>query len=519
MSEKNRNMRTKSQYIDVKSILQPPVVTAFILIAVLSFTAVKLITDGVRATAESEAFSGKSILNQKNYVISNSGNTEFKDMGELSLELSRLSSTHTEWTEIDKKPAENGFFCIASEQSDKRLVYNIDPENVCGKGYKLGDFDYIWVDSAGSTFYALINIPGEVVDLSDYYILVHDDSGNLASRLIINCYEAKAVKLNNAIITGTLLAPNANVEYDSTWVYGQVYAKASTGVRAYYKEIAFGGYAALLKEPFKAEFMNVSIRSAVLEWLKENYPEIYAGYPDSYVPESTDIERVTELTLDDKLIADLGDDLKYFTNLKKLSCRRTKLKALDISGLTKLEELDISETDVESLKLPANNSLRVLKADRTSIAELDTSALTGLEELSAAYVKFKSMPDFGRLTKLKNLDIAGTGFAAFREGETAALANLEYLNISENILVKSIDLAAFKKLVSANVSGCSIEKLDLTGCDALKSLDLSYNKFKNIDLRPAAGLETCNAFGDYTQINASGMNVAVHCADKTQVIK
>lgn len=86
-------------------------------------------------------------------------------------------------------------------------------------------------------------------------------------------------------------------------------------------------------------------------------------------------------------------------------------------------------------------------------------------------------------------------------------------------MVKSIDLAAFKKLVSANVSGCSIEKLDLTGCDALKSLDLSYNKFKNIDLRPAAGLETCNAFGDYTQINASGMNVAVHCADKTQVIK
>lgn len=518
--EKRTGEPMKSQYIDVKGIMTVPVIVSLLVIAFLSFLSVKLIADAVKVSEEETLSSGKSILGSSDYVFGSHANPEVEDMVGLSESLSRLASTHTEWTNYDKDPKQKGFFCIATESSDRRLVYNLDPDNLCGQGYKLQDFEYLWVDSVNSSFYAVINIPGEIVDLSDYYILVHNDSGNLASRLVINCYEAKAVRLNHAIFTGTLLAPKANVEYEDTSVYGQVYAVASTGNRAYYKNIPFGGYSEIMDDAVPVEFLNVAIRSTVVNWLKAKYPETYAEYPDSYVPTSSDLALVTELILDDLLIADMGDDLACFVNLEKLSCVRTKLTELDVSGLKKLAELDISETKIASLTLPEGNVLRTLRADDTALSSLPTEFLTGLKTLSIAGAPLASRPDYSRLTSLKSLDISGTGFDAFRTEEIAALAGLEELSLSENPGVTSFRLADFPKLKKADLSYCSLTEIDLKGCDALSELNVSYNKLKTVDLRPAASLTLCEAFGDgYSEIIATGSEVRVNCNQTTTVTR
>lgn len=523
MAKERKSTRTqkKSQYIDVKGIMTVPVIIALVLIAGLSFLSVKLIADAVKISEREKLASGTSILGSGDYVIGNRDNPDVEDMKALSEALSKLTPTHTEWTYYHEDKSQNGFFCIAKEKSDRRLVYQLDPENLCGMGYRLSDFEYLWVDSVNSSFYAVINIPGEVVDLSGYYILVHNDSGNLASRLVINCYEAKAVKLNNTILTGTLLAPNANVEYGDTSVYGQVYARASTGNRAYYKNIPFGGYATILEDAVPVEFMNVVLQGIVMDWLREHYPGLYSDYPDSYILTSSDLARVTELNLDDALIADFGDDLKYFVNLEKLSCRRTKLTALDVSHLRKLTELDLSEiSSFETLTLPEENALRVLTVSGTGLTALNTGVLSKLESLNVAGASFVSAPDYSKLTSVKVLNISDTGFQAFSEEEIAALSGLEELNISGNRKVTAFDLSVFPNLKKADLSNCALTGIDLSGCTSLSELNISYNQLKTVDLRPASALTVCDAFGEgYSEIIATGMDTRVNCLPSTKVTR
>ncbi len=490
-----KRRRKKAEYIDIKGIFKPSVIIMSVLIMVLSFVALKLIVDGIALRNNKSALTGDSILGESNY---NAGNTDFevKDIKEISQGLATLKSTHTEWTNFADDPQQNGFFCIATGSADKRLVYNLDPKNICNMGYSLSDFKYIWVDSVNTGFYAVINIPGEVVDLTDYYILVHNDTGNLASRLIINCYEARVVKLKNTILTGTLLAPDATVEYDGTSVYGQVYANAYTGTRSFYKDIPFGGYSIVIEEIGAVDFMNVAIRANVLKWLKENYPEIYAGHSDDYRLNTVDLTYVTELILDDVMIADLGDDLKYFKNLKKLSVKRTKMTSLDVSFISELEELDISETEISEVTFAKNNSLKVLKADRTKLAELDMSLLEGLKELSISENNFTVMPD------------------------VYSLVNLTVLNVSKNKCITSFEFSSLAKLEKLNISECSLTELNLNGAKALKELHCSYNSIRELDLTPAGSLTYCEAYGtSFKSINAAGMNVRVSCHENATVIK
>ncbi len=522
MARNKKYSDNKTEYVDIKSILRPSVIILAVFAMALSFVAVKLVAEGIKLKNRAEDFSGTSILGNKDYIISSSSNPEVADMGALSKNLSTLRATNTEWTKIKEDPKQNGLFCIATEVSDRRIVYNLDPENLCGEGYKLSDFKYLWVDSVNSGFYAVINIPGTVVDLSDYYILVHDDTGNLASRLVINCYEAKVVKLKNTILTGTLLAPEANVEYDATSVYGQVYAMASTGNRAFYKDVMFSGYSLVLTEVIPVKFENSILRGVVFDWLKKTYPSTYSGYPDDYTLTTTDISYVTELNLNDVAIADFGSDLLHFKNLQRLSVQRTRLTSLDLSSLPSVEVVDISETSVNSLALAPNNRLKVLIADSSKLTKINTELLGGLNELSLEKIKLDVLPDFSKLVSLKKLNISGTGFGSFTKEDIETLApNLEHLDISENSGVTAIDLSTFKALKTFKANRCALTSLDLTGLSSLEILYCNYNNIKTLDITPSPSMKLCEAFGSsLTNIKASGMeSVRIRCRSGVKIEK
>ena len=515
-----RKKLKKPERIDMKVLFKPSVAITVLLIMVLCFVAVKMIADGIVLNREKERLSGgTSVLRSDSYIINSEEDIEITDMGTLSKKLSALKSTHKEWTNYAEDPSQNGFFCIATEVYDRRLVYNIDQHNICDMGYSLDDFEYLWVDSVNDGFYAVVNIGGETVDLSDYYILVRNDSGNLASRLVINCYEAKVVDLRNTIFMGTLLAPNASVTYDSTSVYGQVYAKSSSGNRAFYKEIAFGGYSQVMTEVYDVTFQNPTIRSNVLSWLKKTYPSVYANYPEDYQLNSLDLSYVNELVLDGMPILDLYDDLKLFTKLESLSVRNTKLTEIDLTKAPAVEKLDVSGSTVGSIIIDKENNLKSLTADNTvNLVSLDAAYFGSLEELRVSERDFAGLIDLTALPSLKSLDLSRSNFTGFDSEVLAGLSNLTYIDISNNKTLTSFDITPFTNLEYLDISQCSLDKLDLTGATVLKELHCGYNNITSLDLTPAKSLTVCSAYGQSMKyINAKGLAVRINCFNGVEI--
>lgn len=442
--------------------------------------------------------------------------SEYGDYTERSAALASLPSTHVEWTNIDKNPDETGFFCVATEDEGERMVYNLDPNHVCGD-YTLRDFNYIWVDSVNPGFYCLINIPGEVVDLSDYYILVRDDSGNLASRLIINCFEAKIVKLNNAIVQGTILAPNANVEYEGTVVYGDILAKAAAGERVYYKHIAYEGYALILKDVQKFEFTNPVVRRFVFGWLRENYPGQYMTYPDDYVFNMEDLAKVTELVLDGEPLSIIYDDLTPLVNLERLSLKNTKLVGVDLSGNLRLKYVDVSGTPAGYLIPPRSGSLEELYADNTNLYLLDTSVLSNAKVVSLTNDSFLIQPNYGALEKVEELYISGTGAGNEEIEKLSSLKNLKRLEAAENANVTSVDLRSIPYAEYADFSFCSVESISFEGALKLKEIKLNYNNMTDIDASAAPSLERIEAYSENYRTVTVKTGVTVYCMPETAV--
>lgn len=493
-------------------------VVLFIICAALAFASVAIVAKSLGEEKMMEGIKGRNILGVTGTVGRTTDKTEYGDYSDISALLSRLRSTHTEWTNIDKNSGETGFSCIATEDTGRRMVYNLDPENVCGRGFKMRDFNYIWVDSVNPGFYCLINIPGETVDLSGYYILVHDDTGNLASRLIINCYEAKVVKLKDTIVTGTLLAPDANIEYSGTIVYGGVYAKASTGARSYFKQIPFGGYEEILKESEKVSFVNTTMRTVTLAWLKNNIPEEYKNYPDDYVLLASDLARITDLNLDGKIIADMYGDLDHLVNLESLSVKQTKLKKLDVSMLPNLKTLDIRNTDISDLSLPVSGSVKTLLADNTKLSMLETSKLSNVVTLSAKGVKFLMQPDYRSMRMLETLNVSDTNLSAGALDGILTLKTIKKIEAAGNKAITSVDLTALPLLEYANFSECSLSSVNVAGCGFLKEINISYNSFANVDLSGAPALTKVEAYGSYGTVTVSSSAVSVSKLPDTKIV-
>lgn len=521
MADSTRNGETKSnkKKSGGKSRLIP--VSTIILFFVAVFAAVgavAVIANGIIAESLEYRERGVSVLESRNRGSAITEETGYGDYTKMSESLAKLSSTHTEWTNVKKDPTQTGLAFIATVDEGKRMVYNVDPENLCGEGYSFSDFNYLWVDSVNTGFYCLINIPGKVVDLSGYYILVHDDTGNLASRLILNCYEAKAVILKDAVVTGTLLAPGANVEYGNTIVYGGVYAKVSTGSRAYYKQISFGGYSEILQESSKALFTNVIMRSVTLGWLKKHIPAEYAGYPEDYVPNTADLARITDLNLDGQFIADMQDDLKYLVNLESLSLRNTKLRQVDVSHLSRLKTLDVSDTEISDVKLPDSGSLETLIADNSALRTLDVSRLLNARRLSLKNVKLGIVPDYSKLAHAEDINLSGAGIGLQELQLLEKLTALKTLNISGNKSITELDLGIFETVEVLNVSECALAAISVGSDTALKEIDISYNPLKNADLSAAKSLLRVSAYGDFETVKVAGEHVLVSKLPSTKVV-
>lgn len=188
--------------------------------------------------------------------------------------------------------------------------------------------------------------------------------------------------------------------------------------------------------------------------------------------------------------------IEYFPNLESLDAhapiinnestwnvRFGNISDVDVSKNSKLQTLDLANTDVSSLDLSNNPELAHLDLAGTKISSM--AALTGIHKENIRYFHIDRSSWQGELdvtdfNNLEDLDASGCSFYA------------DDYSLTHNITqVKG--LANKSKLEKLNLSGVGGE-FDLTGCDHLKNLDLSQTSFDGSNLTgfPQSGLVELN---------------------------
>lgn len=434
---------------------------------------------------------------------------------QLSERFSQFEANTQPWTLLgtdQDTSAENGgkggIYCI-STTNVRYTVYNINIDDICG-GYTLSDFNHMWINSEDKDFYVVVNISGKKIDLSDYYILVRDETGLYASRAIINCYEATEIILDNSIISCTLLAPNAQVHCDNTYVFGQLLAPEINGELALNKDIKFSGEEVMTQFMDIVTFKNDEVRKAAIAYLKNHDPyNKYTNHDANSDLWIDDLETVTELRINayGEELEDLLTDLLMFPELKRLVVTNAVIDTLDLSYFTKLQDIEVSYSTISELNVTGLNDVRKLVLDyNDNMTSIDLTQMPLLEILSyndtpLGWLDFSCCPN---LTYLDCCAVEMSSDISIITGET--LQNLNTLLIRYNKNITAIDLSSFPKLRSIDCTGCVISKFDFKGCDNLTYFRGSYNKASKIDFSPCISLR-------YIEAYSQNLKQATICSD------
>lgn len=429
--------------------------------------------------------------------LSASSGLEEMSYGELSDAYTALDATCEVWTELTEgmqAEGKKGGLYFISKDNLEFCIFQTDASGLVNGKYSLKDFDHMWLNSEHNFFYMVINLAGKEIDLSDYYILARDDTFLYASRVLINCYEAETVNLENSIFTGTLLAPQANVTCSDTYLYGQILAKDVTGTYKANKNVPFTGYQSIMDGLATVEFQNDGVRLGAIRYLKNHNAD---GQYDRYTDESRilkrDLQEITELVIQNCALSGLEQDLAKFPKLTSLKIHHTDLANLSLFGQGDLVELEITDTPLTSLDLSGVPLLQRLVIEQTALEEISLSAVPNLSILS-----YRGTPlgwlDYSVLQKLQYLDCSDAGIELSNiTGES--LPELITLRIAQNEQITQIDLSTFPKLARLDCASCSLTEIDLEHFTHLQYLRCSNNKIETLDFSHFKQLFSVECYG------------------------
>ena len=148
------------------------------------------------------------------------------------------------------------------------------------------------------------------------------------------------------------------------------------------------------------------------------------------------------------------EGIEYFTGLETLNCAGHHLTSLDLSANTRLTALDCRENELKSLNI-------------------------------------------SKCTALEALDLSGNNFSDIELGANAALKKL---NVDGNGFLTDLNLSGNAAMETLSAQNTGISRLDLRGCDALKSYNIFEPSRRNIAIIVSSqdflsGIETLSNYG------------------------
>jgi len=240
--------------------------------------------------------------------------------------------------------------------------------------------------------------------------------------------------------------------------------------------------------------------AAALNQLRSLFPLIAAGWPEGQHATWAGVtwnesfpKRVRRLLLDNKNIQGTLD-LSAFTHLEKLFARNNYFRDLNLSGLTKLNEVDVADGVLQSLDVSGLTSLEVLTCNNNQITQISTSNNNSLKWI---YFNNNKVASF-------NTDLL-PALVTFECHHN----ELTTLDFSKNMKIKAVvcsnnlltSLIINPSVYQLNCSSNRLSALNLANCNGMEILDISLNKFREIDLSGATILKSFTARWNYIKFS------------------
>ncbi len=190
------------------------------------------------------------------------------------------------------------------------------------------------------------------------------------------------------------------------------------------------------------------------KYVSDNFDTDNSGYMNE-----AERNAVKVINVNESAITDLTG-IELFQNLEKLTCDYVRLEALDVSNNTKLTHLECTDTDVSTLDLSHNPELILLDCQFSeNLTTLNVSGCTKLVELNCSFTALTEL-DLSDCTDLERLYCMGSQLMSM---DTSYCTELTVLQCLDNNLTE-LDVSNNAKLE---------ELYCYTNC--LKELDLSKN--------------------------------------------
>lgn len=155
------------------------------------------------------------------------------------------------------------------------------------------------------------------------------------------------------------------------------------------------------------------------------------------------------------------EGIEHFTNLITLKADYNSLTAVDLTALTELQALWLSNNDLTAVNIDGLDKLSILDLSDNNLTFVDASSLTGLLDLNVSGNANLTALDFGDIAKIEELKIAGNPITSL---DLSNLTLLGRLRCSDTKLT-TIDLSNNPEIID----------FEITDNEELESINLKNN--------------------------------------------
>jgi hypothetical protein len=299
-------------------------------------------------------------------------------------------------------------------------------------------------------------------------------------------------------------------------LYNENYSQIETNTTGLFSVDEAGTYSLSMSNSFRSITATIYVgdRSpsisdlAILEYIKnKNFTAEtslnWDSEPNPYLWQNVEWDlntgRVTELNLsannsEGTVSLTGGIDVSELSMLELFRCDgHSEVTSIDVSGLSQLNELRVSNTGIQSLNLSWLTNLESLYA--SELDDLESVEFSGCVNLN--YIKMRSNPfislDLKGLVSLETLDLQSSSNLA--EINLAGCNNLVSLYLSYTNF-SSLNLSGYSNITYLDLSyNSNLTNLNIAGCSRLYNLNLGGTPFTSFDLSEFSNLAYLNFYG------------------------
>ena len=191
-------------------------------------------------------------------------------------------------------------------------------------------------------------------------------------------------------------------------------------------------------------------------------------------------------------------EIKYFTNLKELSCSYNQISQLDVSNNTQLTNLECNDNQLSQLDVSGCTLLTHLRCDGNLLSQLDVSNNTQLSLLWCGGNQISQL-DVSNNTQLSNLHCDGNQLSLLDVSNNTQLSHLDsygnqlslldvsnnthlsHLNCNDN-QISQLDVSNNTQLTNLECNDNQLSQLDVSGCTLLTHLRCDGNLLSLLDV-------------------------------------